>query len=80
MKASPFLVRQESGKEAPGPSVTLKNTNSNANNWRICVFLTDVYKRQMFINFMCETEVALANAAYICYSSPQTEVLSLIHI
>ena len=40
MKASHFLVRQESGKEAPGPSVSLKNTNSNANNWRICVFLT----------------------------------------
>ena len=40
MKASHFLVRQESGKEAPGPSVPLKNTNSNANNWRICVFLT----------------------------------------
>ena len=38
MKASHFLVRQESGKEAPGPSVPLKNTNSNANNWRICVF------------------------------------------
>ena len=40
MKASHFLVRQESGKEAPGPSVPLKNTKSNANNWRICVFLT----------------------------------------
>ena len=40
VKASHFLVRQESGKEAPGPSVPLKNTNSNANNWRICVFLT----------------------------------------
>ena len=39
VKASHFLVRQESGKEAPGPSVPLKNTNSNANNWRICVFL-----------------------------------------
>ena len=24
----------------PAPSVPLKNTNSNANNWRICVFLT----------------------------------------
>ena len=33
---------------------------------------------EMFINFMCETEVALANAEYICYSSPQTEVRSLL--
>ena len=28
----------------------------------------------MFINFMCEPEVALANAEYICYTSPNTAV------
>lgn len=28
----------------------------------------------MFINFLCEPEVALANAEYICYTSPNTEV------
>ena len=28
----------------------------------------------MFINFMCEPAVALANAEYICYTSPNTEV------
>ena len=28
---------------------------------------------EMFINFMCETQVALANAEYICYSSPQNQ-------
>lgn len=28
----------------------------------------------MFINFMCEPDVALANAEYICYTSPNTEV------
>lgn len=27
----------------------------------------------MFINFLCEPEVALANAEYICYTSPNTE-------
>ncbi len=33
----------------------------------------------MFINFMCETQVALANAEYICYSSPQNaQVRSLL--
>lgn len=31
---------------------------------------------EMFINFMCETPVALANAEYICYSTPQTEALA----
>ncbi len=33
---------------------------------------------EMFINFMCETEVALANAEYICYSSPVTDVPPLL--
>lgn len=33
---------------------------------------------EMFINFMCETEVALANAEYICYSSPLTDVPPLL--
>ena len=33
---------------------------------------------EMFINFMCETEVALANTEYICYSSPQKEVRALL--
>ncbi len=28
----------------------------------------------MFINFMCEPEIALANAEYICYTSPNTAV------
>ncbi len=30
----------------------------------------------MFINFMLEPEVALANAEYICYASPNTEVVN----
>ena len=33
---------------------------------------------EMFINFMCETPVALANTEYICYSSPQKEVRALL--
>ncbi len=28
----------------------------------------------MFINYMCEPEIALANAEYICYTSPNTAV------
>ena len=31
---------------------------------------------EMFINFMCETDVAVANAEYICYSTPHTEALA----
>lgn len=33
---------------------------------------------EMFINFMCETQVALANTEYIQYSSPHTEVPALL--
>ena len=30
----------------------------------------------MYINFMLEPEVALANAEYICYASPNTAVIN----
>lgn len=33
---------------------------------------------EMFINFMCETDIALANTEMICYSSPHTAVQSLL--
>ncbi|MDD3430259.1 MAG: spermidine/putrescine ABC transporter substrate-binding protein [Oscillospiraceae bacterium] len=33
---------------------------------------------EMYINFMCETEVALANTEYIGYSTPQTEAQKLL--
>lgn len=33
---------------------------------------------EMYINFMTETRTALANIEYICYSTPQTEVKSLL--
>ncbi len=33
---------------------------------------------EMFINYMCETEVALANTEYIWYSTPHTEVYELL--
>ena len=31
---------------------------------------------EMFINFMCETEIALANTEFIGYSTPQTEAVA----
>ncbi|MBR6513489.1 MAG: extracellular solute-binding protein [Clostridia bacterium] len=33
---------------------------------------------EMFINFMCETEVALRNIEYICYSTPHTGAYELL--
>ncbi len=33
---------------------------------------------EAFINFVCETEVALANCEYICYSTPHSEARELV--
>jgi spermidine/putrescine transport system substrate-binding protein len=33
---------------------------------------------EMFINFMCETEIALANTEFIGYSSPHAEAAALL--
>ncbi|MEG2287993.1 MAG: ABC transporter substrate-binding protein, partial [Ruthenibacterium sp.] len=33
---------------------------------------------EMFINFMCETQVALANTEFICYSTQHTQVQALL--
>lgn len=35
---------------------------------------------EMFINFMCETKVALKNIEYICYSTPHTEAYKLLEL
>lgn len=46
----------------------------------MCVPATSAKKEaaEMFINFMCETKVALANTEFIYYSSPHTEVPALL--
>ncbi len=43
----------------------------------MCIPTTATHKEaaEMFINFMCETEVALRNIEYICYSTPHTGAL-----
>ncbi len=33
---------------------------------------------EMYINFLCETEIAYANCEYIGYSTPHSEVLELL--
>ncbi len=35
---------------------------------------------EAFINFLCETEVAVANCEYICYFTPQTEAAKLVEV
>ncbi|MBC5579906.1 spermidine/putrescine ABC transporter substrate-binding protein [Anaerofilum sp. BX8] len=46
----------------------------------MCVPATSTHKEaaEMYINFMCETEVALANCEFIGYSTPQVEAEALL--
>lgn len=46
----------------------------------MCVLKTSQNKEwaEKYINFMCEPDVATANAEYICYSTPHTEALSML--
>ena len=46
----------------------------------MCVPATSANKEaaEMYINFLCETEVALANCEYIGYSTPQVEAEQLL--
>ncbi len=46
----------------------------------MCVPATSAHKEaaEMYINFMCETEVALANCEFIGYSTPQVEAEQLL--
>ena len=46
----------------------------------MCIPTTATHKEaaEMFINFMCETEVALRNIEYICYSTPHTGALEAL--
>lgn len=45
-----------------------------------CVLKSSKYKEaaEMYLNFLCETEVALANCEYIAYSTPQKEAEALL--
>ncbi|MBE6753215.1 MAG: ABC transporter substrate-binding protein [Ruminococcaceae bacterium] len=46
----------------------------------MCVLKTSTHKKaaEQFINFMCETDIALENIEYICYSTPHTEAYELL--
>ena len=46
----------------------------------MCVMKNSKHKEiaEQYINFMCQTDVATANAEYICYSTPHTEALTML--
>ena len=67
-------------QENPDLAMFLPAEGTNRYNDAMCIPKGARNKEaaEMFINFMCETSVALANTEYICYSSPQIEVRGLL--
>lgn len=73
--AGDFLSMQENN-----PDLALVYPKEGVNFFvdSMCILKDSKNKRaaELFINFMLEPEIALANAEYICYASPHTEVYS----
>ena len=58
----------------------LPEEGSNLFNDAMCIPANCKNKEnaELFINFMCEPEIAAANAEYICYGTPNTGALELL--
>ena len=61
-------------------SYCLPEEGSNLFNDAMCIPATCKNKEnaELFINFMCEPEIAAANAEYICYGTPNTGAMELL--
>jgi spermidine/putrescine transport system substrate-binding protein len=67
-------------KENPDLEYAIPKEGSNL--WFDAMVISKTAKHQkeaeMFINFMCETDIALENTEYIGYSTPQTETKKML--
>lgn len=70
-----IMITGEDGNESLGFFVPEQGTNLFVD--AMCVMAGSKNKEaaEQYINFMCRTDVATANAEYICYSTPHTEAL-----
>ncbi len=73
-----MMYDEVDGNENIGYFVPQQGTNLFIN--AMCVLKTSENKEaaEQYINFMCNPEVAAANAEYICYSTPHTEALAML--
>lgn len=64
----------------PDLSYALPKEGTNRFVDAICIPTTAKHKQaaEMYINFLCETDIALANCEYIGYSTPHTEAFKLL--
>ena len=72
------MITGDDGNENIGFFVPEQGTNLFVD--AMCVLKTSENKEwaEKYINFMCEPDVATANAEYICYSTPHTEALDML--
>ncbi len=70
------MITGEDGNENIGYFVPEQGTNLFVD--AMCVLSTTKHQKEaeQYINFMCRTDVATANAEYICYSTPHTAALA----
>lgn len=70
------MITGEDGNEDIGYFVPHQGTNLFVD--AMCVLSTTKHQAEAekYINFMCRTDVATANAEYICYSTPHTAALA----
>lgn len=70
------MITGEDGNENIGYFVPEQGTNLFID--AMCVLSTTKHQKEaeQYINFMCRTDVATANAEYICYSTPHTAALA----
>lgn len=69
------MITGDDGNEDIGYFVPHQGTNLFVD--AICVLSNTKHQKEAeeYINFLCRTDVAKANAEYICYSTPHTEAL-----
>lgn len=67
-------------QENPDVAMFIPSEGTNLYMDGMCIPKGSRYQEaaEMFINFMCETQIALANTEYIQYSSPHSEVQELL--
>lgn len=72
------MITGDDGNENIGYFVPHQGTNLFVD--AMCVLKTSKNKElaEKYINFMCRSDVATANAEYICYSTPHTEALGML--
>lgn len=70
------MITGDDGNENIGYFVPHQGTNLFVD--AMCVLSTTKHQAEAekYIDFMCRTDVATANAEYICYSTPHTEALA----